>query len=344
MSKPMNGTDSREKVFVTGIAGFLGSHLADTFIEDGYEVAGNDNFVGGYECNIPREAEFYEVDCKNVDGMKDAMSDADIVYHTAALAYEGLSVFAPARVNESIYQATTGTLAAAADAEVDRFVFCSSMSRYGENETPFTEDMEPQPQDPYAVSKVAAEEMVELMADIHEFEYVIAVPHNIIGPRQRYNDPFRNVAAIFINRMLQGKQPIIYGDGEQKRCFTFVQDNVRPLQKLAYYDNVTGEVINIGPDDEFISINHLAETIAEILDFDLNPIYKPDRPQEVKLANCSADKARELLDYETEYTLHDGLQEMADWIDDRGAKEFEYHLECEIVNEQTPDTWTNELI
>lgn len=335
---------SSDKVFITGIAGFLGSHLADTFIQQGYEVAGNDNYVGGYASNIPDEAEFHEIDCKNVWEMKEAMGDADIVYHTAALAYEGLSVFSPARVNQSIYQATSATLAAAADVEVDRFVFCSSMSRYGANETPFTENMEPQPQDPYAVSKVAAEEMVELMADIHGFEYVIAVPHNIIGPRQRYDDPFRNVAAIFINRMLQGKQPIIYGDGEQKRCFTFVQDNVRPLQKLAHYDNVTGEVINIGPDDEFITINQLAETIADILDFDLDPIYKPGRPQEVELANCSADKARELLDYETEYTLRDGLREMANWIDDRGAKEFDYHLECEIVNEGTPDTWTNELI
>ena len=337
-------SETTEKVFITGIAGFLGSHLADEFLEQGCEVAGNDNFVGGYETNIPAEAEFYEVDCKDVSGMKSAMEDADIIYHTAALAYEGLSVFAPSRINQSIYQATTATLAAAADVGIDRFVYCSSMSRYGENEMPFTEDMEPQPQDPYAVSKVAAEEMVELMANIHGFEYVIAVPHNIIGPRQRYDDPFRNVAAIFINRMLQGKQPIIYGDGEQKRCFTFIQDDVRPLQKLAYHDNVTGEVINIGPDDEFITINHLAETIADILDFDLDPIYKPDRPQEVKLANCSAEKARRMIDYEAQYTLHDGLEEMADWIEDHGAREFEYHLECEIVNEQTPDTWTNELI
>jgi len=337
-------SDDQGKIFITGIAGFLGSHLADAFIEAGHPVAGNDYLVGGYESNVPEEAEFHEVDCKNVWEMKEAMADADIVYHTAALAYEGLSVFSPARVNQSIYQSTSSTLAAAADVGVDRFVFCSSMSRYGENETPFTEDMEQQPQDPYAVSKVAAEKMVKLMSDIYGFKHVIAVPHNIIGPRQRYNDPFRNVAAIFINRMLQGKQPIIYSDGEQKRCFTFIQDNVRPLQKLAYYDNVTGEVINIGPDDEFITINHLAETIADLLDFDLDPIYKPDRPQEVKLANCSADKARELLGYETEYSLRDGLQEMIDWIEDRGAKEFDYHLECEIVNEQTPDTWTNELI
>jgi len=333
-----------ERVFVTGIAGFLGSHLADAFIEEGYEVAGNDNFVGGYESNIPKKAEFHEVDCTDLDGMKEAMGDADIVYHTAALAYEGLSVFSPAVINESIYQATSTTVAAAADTNVERFVYCSSMSRYGENETPFTENMEPRPQDPYAVSKVAAEDMVELMADVHEFEHVIAVPHNIIGPRQKFDDPFRNVASIFINRMLQGDQPIIYGNGEQMRCFTFIQDNVRPLKKLAHQDNVVGETINIGPDDEFVTINTLAETIADIIDFDLDPIYVPDRPQEVKLANCSADKARELLDYQPQYTLRDGLEEMIDWIEQEGPREFEYHLELEIVNEKTPETWTEELI
>lgn len=333
-----------ERVFITGIAGFLGSHLADAFIEDGYEVAGNDNMSGGYTSNIPAEAEFHHVDCTELNEMKEAMGDADIVYHAAALAHEGLSVFSPGIINESIYQATSTTLAAAADNEVDRFIYCSSMSRYGENQTPFTEDMEPNPQDPYAISKVAAEDLTELLADIHEFDHVIAVPHNIIGPRQRYDDPFRNVASIFINRMLRGKQPIIYGDGEQMRCFTFVQDNVRPLKKLAHQDDVVGETINIGPDDEFVTINTLAETIADIIDFDLDPTYVPERPQEVKLANCSADKARELLDYEPEYTLRDGLEEMVDWIEAEGPKEFEYHLDLEIVNEKTPETWKEEMI
>jgi len=333
-----------KKVFITGIAGFLGSHLADVFIEEGYEVAGNDNMKGGYPENVPEEAEFHDVDCNNLEDMKEIMEDADIVYHCAALAHEGFSVFSPSTINKSIYQATTTTLAAAATAEIDRFIYCSSMSRYGDQEVPFTEDMEPKPQDPYAISKAASEKLTRLMADVHEFDYVIAIPHNIIGPRQKYNDSFRNVAAIFINRMLQGKQPIIYGDGEQKRCFTFIQDDVRPLKKLAYQDNVKGEVINIGPDEEFVTINHLAEVIADILDFDLDPIYMPDRPQEVKEATCSADKARELLDYETQYTLREGLEEMAEWIQERGVKDFEYHLDVEIENEKTPETWTSELI
>lgn len=171
------------------------------------------------------------------------------------------------------------------------------------------------------------------------FEYVIAVPHNIIGPRQRYDDPFRNVAAIFINRMLQGKQPIIYGDGEQKRCFSYIDDAVRALTALGNHPDAGGEVVNVGPDQEFITINELAEIIADILEFDLDPLYLSDRPQEVKHANCSADKARELLDYRTEYTLREGLERMVEWIREQGPKSFDYHINIEIPTEDVPASW-----
>lgn len=333
-----------DRVFITGIGGFLGSHLADAFLDHGYEVVGNDNLATGYKANVPTAATFHRLDCTDIAGMTEAMRGADVVYHTASLPYEGLSVFAPCQINKSIYQTATTTLTAAVNCDVDRFVFCSSMARYGENEVPFTEDMEPLPQDPYAVSKVAAEQLTEVMADAHRFEYVIAVPHNIIGPRQRFNDPFRNVVAIFINRMLQGKQPVIYGDGTQKRCFSYVRDAIRPLRKMAESDAVTGEIVNIGPDEEFVTINELAELIADILDFELDPIYLAERPQEVKLANCSADKARDLLNYRTEYTLRRGIEEMAAWIERVGPKQFEYHLELEIENEKVPKTWRDEIM
>ena len=332
------------RVFITGIGGFLGSHLADWFVGGGYEVAGNDNLVGGYRENVPDEAEFYEIDCTDVSAMTDIMDGADVVYHTAAMSHEGASVFAPAQINESVYQATTGVLAAAAAIDVDRFVYCSSMSRYGENEVPFTEDMDPDPRDPYAVSKVASEKLTRVMAEAHGFDYVIVVPHNIYGPRQRYDDPYRNVVAIFTNRMLQGEQPIIYGDGEQRRCFSYVDDVVDPLAELADGERVVGEIINVGPDDEFVTINEVARTIADLLDFDLDPTYVAGRPQEVRLANCSAEKARELLEYDPSCPLRDGLEATVAWIETRGPKEFDYHLDLEVVSAQTPETWTEELI
>lgn len=334
---------SNKSVFISGIAGFLGSHLADAFLEEGYRVVGNDNLLGGYRDNVPEKAEFYEVDCTDFDELKPLLEDIDVVYHCAATAYEGLSVFSPHMVTENIVGATTGMVSASIANEVDRFVFCSSMARYGENDIPFTENMTPQPQDPYGIGKVASEDLLQNLAEVHEIDWVVAVPHNIIGPRQKYDDPYRNVASIFINLMLQGRQPYIYGDGTQMRCFSFISDVINPLKDMATEPAVVGEVVNIGPDDEFITINELAQTIADLLDFDLDANETAERPQEVHLANCSADKARKLLDYEATVSLEEGLQSMIDWIHSRGTKEFEYHIDLEIENEKTPETWKKKL-
>jgi UDP-glucose 4-epimerase len=227
---------------------------------------------------------------------------------------------------------------------VKRFVYCSSMARYGTQETvPFTEDMIPKPQDPYGIAKLSSESLLQCLSEVHGMEYVIAVPHNIIGPRQKYDDPYRNVASIMINLMLQGRQPIIYGDGTQKRCFSFIQDDIECLKKLAFQDNIVGEILNIGPDEEFITINQLAETIAHLLEFDLHPVYMPGRPQEVKFATCSADKARELLGYKTEVFLEQGLEEMIRHIKSKGVKKFRYHLDLEIISDKTPKTWKGRI-
>ena len=333
-----------KKIFISGIAGFLGSHLADRMLERGYRVVGCDNMIGGYLDNVPKEAEFHRVDCQDFDAMKRLLEGVDVVYHCAAAPHEGLSVFSPALVTRHTYGSTVSLGSAAIANGVKRFVFTSSMARYGkQDKLPFTEDMTPKPQDPYAIAKYASELTIESICSLNGVEYVHAVPHNIIGTRQKYDDPFRNVAAIMINLMLQGRPPVIYGDGEQKRCFSFIQDTIDPLEKLAFENGVAGEVINIGPDEETVTINELAKTIAGLLDFKLEPIYFPDRPLEVKLASCSADKARRLLGYQTKYTLAQGLQEMIDWIKQRGPKPFEYHIPLEIVNEKTPKTWKEKL-
>lgn len=332
------------KIFISGVAGFLGSHLADAMLKEGHKVIGVDNLIGGYIDNVPEDVEFYQTDCKYLNTMNKLMKGVDIVYHTACTAYEGLSVFSPELVCQNTYQITASLLSAAITQKVKRFVYCSSMARYGKQEiVPFTEDMLPKPQDPYGISKLAAEQLIECLCNVHGMEYVIAVPHNIIGPRQKYDDPYRNVASIMINMMLQGRQPIIYGDGEQKRCFSFVQDDIACLKKLAFENGLNGQIINIGPDEEFVTINQLAQIIANILKFDLHPIYVADRPQEVKLATCSADKARRLLDYKTEYSLEKGLTEMVEYIKYKGPKKFRYHLDVEIINEKTPNTWKERM-
>jgi UDP-glucose 4-epimerase len=333
------------KVLVTGVAGFMGSHLADEFLSKGHEVVGIDNLLGGYAENVPSRVEFHELDLVNLDDLHTPFKDVELVVHTACTAYEGLSVFSPALIVQNTTQITTTVMSASVKAGVRKIVHLSSMARYGTQETiPFTESLVPKPQDPYGIAKYAAELLIKNISETHGMDHVILVPHNIIGPRQKYDDPFRNVASIMINRMLQGKQPVIYGTGNQKRCFSFMDDVINPLMKACETDVVDGRIVNIGPDEEFITINELAQVIAEILQFDVDPIYMPGRPQEVFHANCSADLARQLLDYKTTTSLKDGLTELANWIKEKGARPFSYHLPLEFVTDKTPKTWTDQLI
>ena len=322
----------------------MGSHIADRCLAEGHTVSGCDNLIGGYLDNVPSGAEFHQVDCNDFAPLAALLKEVDIVYHCAATAYEGLSVFSPHLVTQNVVTATSGVVSAAAAAGVKRFILCSSMARYGANEVPFTEEMTPAPQDPYGIAKWSAELLLDNIADTHGMEWVVAVPHNIIGPRQRYDDPYRNVAAIFINLMLQGRQPYIYGDGNQGRCFSFVSDVVDPLLRMATEDRCVGEVINIGPDDELVTINELAAMIARLLDFELKPNRIDSRPQEVFFANCCADKARRLLDYQPKVKLEEGLAAMIDWIKSRGPRPFLHNLELEIDRPSAPQTWSKKLL
>jgi UDP-glucose 4-epimerase len=332
-------------VFVTGIAGFLGSHLAERLIDLGHRVSGCDDLSGGYRDNVPSGAELFVVDCCDLDAMKRIVRGADVLVHTAAAAHEGLSVFSPTAIVKDNVQASIATFTAAIDARVKRIVYCSSMARYGDSPVPFREDMAPRPRDPYGIAKVASEQLLENLCRVHGVERVVAVPHNIIGARQKYDDPYRNVASIMANLMLQGRQPFIYGDGMQKRCFSPVADVVDCLVKLALEPGLDGLLVNVGPDDGFITINELAERVARIAGFGpLAPIYVPDRPCEVRLATCSADLAREKLGYRALSSLDDGLRAIVDYVRARGTRPFEYAIELEIVTDATPRTWRDRLL
>lgn len=332
------------KVLVSGVAGFLGSHLAEAFVRQGHDVVGCDNLISGDLCNVPEGVEFAQADCCDVEAMRRLTAGAELVYHCAAVATEGLSVFSPATVSQHVYQNTAGLLAGCAANGLRRFVFCSSMARYGSGEIPFREDQQPKPVDPYGIAKYAAEMLVANVCETHDIEYTIAVPHNIIGPRQKYDDPYRNVASIMINLMLQGKPPIIYGDGSQKRCFSFVKDCVEPLVKMGCAEGMNREVINIGPDDEFITIRELAAIINDLLGTELEPTFVGRRAREVKYAICSAEKARARLGYEPKVNLRDGLQSMVDWVRANGTKPFDYYLPIEINTDLVPETWKKRLL
>ncbi len=330
---------SSGKILVTGVAGFLGSHLAEKLSNLNYEVIGVDNMSGGYKDNIPKKVKFFNFDCCDFQKMTKVMKDVQVVYHCAATAHEGLSVFSPVEITRNNYMASVSVFTSAIANKVKRIIFCSSMARYGDQKTPFTEDMNPKPIDPYAISKVAAENVLKNLCDLNNIEWVIAVPHNIIGPRQKYDDPFRNVVSIMINRMLQKKAPIIYGDGEQKRCFSYIDDCLSCLLPMLDQKNLNKQIINIGPDEEFVTINKISEICSNVTGSNLKPIYKKDRPKEVKHATCSANKARKLLNYKTKTDLINGISKTYDYIKQRGAKPFNYHINLEIKNELTPEVW-----
>tara|TARA_B100001564_G_C20653467_1_gene678003 strand:+ start:94 stop:1095 length:1002 start_codon:yes stop_codon:yes gene_type:complete len=332
------------KIYITGIAGFLGSHLAKRLINLGHDVSGNDNMIQGDLDNLPKNINFHETDCCNFEEMSKNLKDIDVVYHCAATAHEGLSVFSPNFITKNIYQASISVITASIVNKVKRFVFCSSMARYGNQISPFHENMLPKPEDPYGIAKVAVEESLKLLCETHSMDYNIAVPHNIVGPNQKYDDPFRNVMSIFINRNLQNKASIIYGDGNQTRCFSYIDDVIFCLEKLALDKSINKQIINIGPDEETITINNLAKLVANETGYNGNPIHVPGRPLEVKEASCSSEKARKLLDYKTKTSLTEAIKLTTNYIKNKGTKNFIYNLPIEIKSEITPETWTKKTI
>ena len=326
------------------MAGFLGSHLAQKFLSSTFEVAGNDSLIGGSLANVPEGVQFIEADCCDNEAMVKALEGVDIVIHAAATAHEGLSVFSPSFITKNIYEASVSVMSAAIQNNVKRFVFCSSMARYGSNIIPFVETQAPAPVDPYGIAKVAAEDTLKSLCWTHGMEYNIAVPHNIIGPKQNYTDPYRNVISIMANRNLRGLPSIIYGDGMQERCFSYIDDCVSCLEKMALDKDVVGEIINIGPDTETMTINQAAEIVARHCQYQEPPQHIPDRPNEVKHATCSSNKARKLLNYETTTDVETAIQKTIEYIKEAGPKEFVYNYPLEIITDRTPKTWKDRLM
>lgn len=363
-------------ILITGAAGFLGSHLVEHFLKDGHTVVGVDNLCLGSLENLSfcyqnnkrtnQNFTFIKIDCKDFYTMNknNIFKGIDVVYHCAATAHEGLSVFSPSFITKNIFEASVAVYSAAIASGVKRIINCSSMARYGhgdsiafgydhndgvlfqKREAPFYEHFGTNPVDPYGIAKVASEQVLNVLSETHGIEYVNLVPHNIIGIRQNYTDPHRNVASIMMNRLKQDKEVIIYGDGTQTRCFSPVSDVIGSMVKASDLSNKSlhGQTINIGPDASPISVLNLAEHVYKLAQRDFNPTFMPDRPREVKHAVCSSDKARRLLGYKEVQTLEDCLKEMWEVIPE-GGKPFIYDDKpLEIINEKTPQTWSKRLI
>lgn len=335
------------RILVTGSAGFMGSHLVDYLIKDGHQVWGLDNLSIGREFNVSDAAKenFAQVDLRDKNQVSAMISviKPELCYHLAAWAHEGLSQFMPQLITENNYNAFLNLVVPLINNGCKRIVVTSSMSVYGDQTPPFDESMKRKPVDIYATAKTAMEEAVEILSDVHGFDYTILRPHNVYGPRQAIWDPYRNVAGIFINRLMKGQPPIIYGDGTQTRAFSYIDDVTPYIAKAGFINGARGEAINIGPTEDY-TVTYLAETILRAFDSKLSIQYVSDRPREVKHAFCTNKKAEEILGYKTSTTLEEGIGKMVAWAKTLGPQEFQYLTDLELSGDKIPETWKNKLL
>lgn len=321
------------KILVTGGAGFIGSHLVDRLIKAKHQVLILDDFSGGSIRNINKQAKWKKVDLRDTSYAKKVIDKfkPEIVFHLAANAAENKAQFSPIEITSSNWNTFINTLVPFINNGGRRFVFISSIAVYGALQTPFKENDKPEPEDLYGISKLACEQALKIMSQVHGFEYVIARPHNVYGPRQNMRDPYRNVVTIWMNSILRKKPWYIYGDGEQKRCFSYIEDVVEPLFRCGF-DPVVGKTFNIGS-DKIYSIKELSRAV--------NSSYGPDfldqRPQEVKEAIADHRECKSILGYH-ETSLKEGISKTWEWVKSVGPVESVY-TPLEIDSPKVPQNW-----
>ena len=326
------------KIIITGNAGLIGSHLADNLLNQGHDVLGVDDLSGGNTFNIDSRCQQSHNTLGTMQPLGWEMFQPDILVHCAADAAENKSQFSPMRITSTNIMAAVHAFTEGIKAGVKKIVFTSSMAVYGHGNPPFSEEDEPKPVDIYGWNKYATENILKILCQVHGINYCIVRPHNVFGERQNMADPYRNVVAIFMNRISKGEPPIIYGDGEQTRAFTYIRDFTPYLARLCLDDSFNGETFNLGSTREY-SVNQLADMVLKVMGSDLEPIHYPDRSVEVKHAYCTNDKAEKMLGYKELHGAEKGIEAMGAWAQTIGAQEWKYQ-DLEIPNEAAPKTWT----
>jgi len=306
-----------KKVLITGVAGLLGSRLADWVANNtDYDVIGIDDLSGGYSDNIPKNIKFYELNLVDLYGLKGIFEKEkpELVYHFAAYAAEGLSPFIRKYNYENNLIASANLITLSIDFDVRRFVFASSMSVYGNSyEPPFDEGLRQEPIDPYAVAKYAVELDLKIAYQQHGLQYTIVRPHNFYGVNQNIWDKYRNVLGIWMYQIINNMQPTIFGDGEQKRAFSYVDDSIIPFWNASQKDECIGEIINLGGIKEY-SINEACAVLIDVTGSHLRPVHHEPR-HETKYAWSTWDKSVDLLEFDHKVDLPEGLELMWSWAE-----------------------------
>lgn len=297
---------------VTGAAGFIGSNLSAALLDRGYAVRGVDNFATGREKNVGRlrgseEFDFHEEDIRDKGTVRELMEDVEYVFHQAAVPSVPRSVEDPVTTTDANCTGTATVLDAAHRADVDTVVVASSSSVYGSSERlPKVETMDEEPESPYALSKHFTEKLALQCNELYDINTVALRYFNIFGPWQDPEGDYAAVIPKFISLMLDEERPVIYGDGEQSRDFTYIDNAIQANVRAAEGD-VTGEAFNVGTGGR-VTVNELVERINDDLGTDISPIYDDPRPGDVPHSHADISKARELLGYEPVVPFDEGLE------------------------------------
>jgi len=305
------------KVLVTGGAGFIGSNLADELIKQGAKVNIIDNFVTGFRENLEEiqgDFEFFEGDINDDSTLIKAIDGVEIVFHQAALPSVPRSVENPEETHHACTNATFNLLLKAKENSVQRFIYAASSSAYGNQKTlPKIETMRPDPLSPYAAAKLMGEYYCSVFYEVYGLETLSLRYFNVFGPRQNPSSFYSGVISRFIDALMGGKDPVIFGDGEQSRDFTYIENVVNANIKAAQTDKGFGKVINTA-NGERVSLNELLETLKKITGKeDIQAVYKDERIGDVKHSQADNNLAIETFGYEKLIGLEEGLQNTIDW-------------------------------
>ena len=323
------------KVLITGVAGLLGSRLADWIIENtDDEVIGIDDMSGGYEDNVHEDVILYKKDLSTDDiSLIFEQHNPDVVYHLAAYAAEGLSPFIRKFNYSNNLVSTASIINECIKHDVKRLVFTSSMAVYGHGEPPFTEDDLPCPIDPYGIAKYGAEMDIKIAGEQHGLDWCIIRPHNVYGIKQNVWDRYRNVLGIWMYQYMNGEDMTIFGDGEQTRAFSFIDDTLEPMYKAGIQDNCSEQIINLGG-TKFYSIKEANNILKEVLGGGTTVHLEPRH--EVKDAHPTWEKSVKLLGFEDKTSLKDGLTQMWEWVQQQPQRDRfhwgNYEIEKGIYN------------
>jgi UDP-glucose 4-epimerase len=321
----------------------MGSHLTSELISRGHVVTVLDDLSGGFTENLDANVRLIEGSVSNAALVNAMFSQErfDYVFHLAAYAAEGLSHFIKKFNYENNLIGSVNLINASINYGVKCFVFTSSIAVYGKNQIPMTEEMVPMPEDPYGIAKLAVEQELRVSHEMFGLDYVIFRPHNVYGEKQNIGDRYRNVVGIFMNQIMQDQPLTIFGDGEQTRAFTYIQDVAPVIADAPFNPRAKNQVFNVGADTAY-SVNALAQQVAKAMGVPAKIEYLEPR-NEVKHAFSSHKRLEDIFGYKAKFSLESGIEAMAGWAKAVGAKRSKPFDNVEIMKNM-PASWQQEVL